>query len=423
MPALAVPAGKGFPMAQYLFMDTDIQVLIDFTRRELIGEIGQLTDTAILSQTNEQWLRYLLDKYTINVPTLAPEKAETTYVDGNVPEHQVPNPNFDNQPGVPGRIYAVHVPYSGPEELFYYKPRSYLMNSPIAWTSNSEITIHAGGAWHTPATIEAHFDGTIERIETNLRNLRNDVAPFNQELETLMRPRLEARRKSAEAAKATTAALKYPLRKREDASQTYKLPERPKPLAPKPIAKVTTAKAEQEYTLDETDYQEILRICTSMSLVMERSPTVFEHAEEEHIRVHYLVQLNGQYQGAATGETFNHTGKTDILIRHQDKNIFVAECKFWNGHVELIKTTSQLLGYTTWRDTKTALIIFSRRMNFSNVISEAQRAMKDHPQYKNGPVNEGESRFRYIFKHPNDYQREIIITLMLFDMPRPPKTP
>jgi hypothetical protein len=54
MPALAVPAGKGFPMAQYLFMDTDIQVLIDFTRRELIGEIGQLTDTAILSQTNEQ---------------------------------------------------------------------------------------------------------------------------------------------------------------------------------------------------------------------------------------------------------------------------------------------------------------------------------------------------------------------------------
>lgn len=79
-------------MAQYLFMNTDIQVLIDTTRRELVAEIGQLTDLAILSQTNEQWLRYLLDKYTIIVPTLAPEKAETSYVDGNVPEYQVPNP-------------------------------------------------------------------------------------------------------------------------------------------------------------------------------------------------------------------------------------------------------------------------------------------------------------------------------------------
>jgi hypothetical protein len=308
------------------------------------------------------------------------------------------------------------------EELFYYKPRNYPMNAPVAGTSNSEITIHAGGAWHTSATIEAHFDGTIERIETNLRNLRNDVAPFNQELEALIRPRLEARRQSAEATKATTAALKYPLRKREDAPQTYKLPERPKPLAPKPIAKAAAAKAEPEYTLDETDYQEILRICASMSLVMERTPTVFEDAEEEHIRVHYLVQLNGQYQGAATGETFNHTGKTDILIRRQDKNIFVAECKFWDGPAQLIKTTSQLLGYATWRDTKTALIIFSRRMNFSNVISEAQNAMRDHPQFKNGPVNEGESRFRYIFKHPNDDKREIIVTLMLFDMPKPSKT-
>jgi hypothetical protein len=409
-------------MAQYLFTDTDIQVLIDATRQELIHEIARLTDTAILSQPNEQWLTYLLDKYTINVPTLDPEKADTTYVDANVPQYQVPNPNFDDQPGVPGRIYTLHVPYSGREELFYYKPRSYPMNAPMAGTSNSEITIHAGGAWHTPATIEAHFDDTIERIETNLKNLRNDVAPFNHDLGALIRPRIEARRQSAEATKATTAALKYPLRKREDAPQTYKLPERPKPLAAKVTAKATTAKAEQEYTLDEADYQEILRICASMSLVMERSPTVFEYAEEEHIRVHYLVQLNGQYQGAATGETFNHTGKTDILIRYQDKNIFVAECKFWDGHAELIKTTSQLLGYTTWRDTKTALIIFSRRMNFSNVISEAQRAMREHPQYKDGPAKEGESRFRYIFKHPNDDHREIIITLMLFDMPKPSKT-
>lgn len=408
-------------MTQYLFQQTDFHVLIDLTQRNLFDEVDQLSDTVILSRSNEEWLKHFIDKYTIGVPMLDTAKADRTYLDGLVPQYQVPNPNFDNQQGIPGRIHTLHIPYSGPEGLFYYRPRAFKMTAVIAGTSNSEITIQAAGAWHTTKSIEDHFDGATKIIEENLAQLRSDVAPFNQSLAGLIRPRLEARRKAAELTKATTEGLKYPLRKRDDAPQTYKLPERPKPLAPTPVLKASAPQLEQEFTLAEADYQEILRICASLSLVMERSPTVFENAEEEHIRVHYLVQLNGQYQGAATGETFNGKGKTDILIRHQDKNIFVAECKFWGGYEALIKTTAQLLGYTTWRDTKTALIVFSRRADFTNVISEAQRAMKDHPLYKSGPTKEGETRFRYIFKHPNDDQREIIITLMLFDMPKPSK--
>ena len=33
---------------------------------------------------------------------------------------------------------------------------------------------------------------------------------------------------------------------------------------------------------------------------------------EEEIRNFFLIQLNGHYQGNATGETFNGVGKTDI---------------------------------------------------------------------------------------------------------------
>ena len=86
------------------------------------------------------------------------------------------------------------------------------------------------------------------------------------------------------------------------------------------------------------------------------------------------------------------------------------------------KTADQLLGYTTWRDTRTALIIFNRNLDFTNVISEAQRAMKDHQHYKSGPAKESETRFRYIFSHPEDKQRDIIFTLLLFNMPKPVKS-
>src|ERR1700726_2780099 len=73
------------------------------------------------------------------------------------------------------------------------------------------------------------------------------------------------------------------------------------------------------------------------------------------------------------------------------------------------------------RDTRTALIIFNRNLDFTNVISEAQRAMKDHQHYKSGPTKESETRFRYVFSHSGDKQRDIIVTLMLFNMPKPVK--
>jgi len=41
--------------------------------------------------------------------------------------------------------------------------------------------------------------------------------------------------------------------------------------------------------------------------------------------------LNTHYEGGATGETFNAAGKTDILIRVEDRNVFIGECKWWSG--------------------------------------------------------------------------------------------
>lgn len=79
-----------------------------------------------------------------------------------------------------------------------------------------------------------------------------------------------------------------------------------------------------------------------MVMVMERSPQTFKTLQEEDIRNHFLVQLNGQYEGQATGETFNASGKTDILIRADGKNIFIAECKFGDGLKSFTRAIEQL---------------------------------------------------------------------------------
>ena len=76
-----------------------------------------------------------------------------------------------------------------------------------------------------------------------------------------------------------------------------------------------------EPVLDEGEYQNILDIRMNMALVMERSPSAFTTIDEEDLRQHFLVQLNGQYEGQVTGETFNCQGKIDILVRADGKNI------------------------------------------------------------------------------------------------------
>jgi len=57
-------------MAQYLFLDTDVQVLINLIQCDLLDEVDHLSDTAILSRSNEERLKHSIDEYTISVPTL-----------------------------------------------------------------------------------------------------------------------------------------------------------------------------------------------------------------------------------------------------------------------------------------------------------------------------------------------------------------
>jgi hypothetical protein len=107
-----------------------------------------------------------------------------------------------------------------------------------------------------------------------------------------------------------------------------------------------------------------------MALVMERSPSAFAEMDEENLRMHFLVPLNGAFEGDATGETFNHDGKTDILLRKDGRNVFIAECKFWVGPKGFTDTIDQLLNYLTWRDSKTAIIIFVRNTTISTVVAK-----------------------------------------------------
>src|SRR5206468_1954 len=113
---------------------------------------------------------------------------------------------------------------------------------------------------------------------------------------------------------------------------------------------------------------------------------------------------NGIYQGRATAETFNGAGKSDILIREGDKNVFIAECLIWEGPEYFrSKIDDQLLKlYATWRDSKLAVLVFNRNKDFSAVIAKMKSVCDSHPQRVRSMPFQHESGSRYIFRRADD---------------------
>src|ERR1700751_1613793 len=175
-------------------------------------------------------------------------------------------------------------------------------------------------------------------------------------------------------------AVDLPMKRREGVPVTYVVPVK------KRVPKIEEIKVEDTFNpepaLAMSEYEEILRIMKNMAQVMERSPHEFAGMGEETLRSHFLVQLNGAYEGQATGETFNGEGKTNILIRVEGKNIFVAECKFWSGEKAFLATIDQLLSYLCWRDTKAAVVVFNRNAGFSAVLAKIAEARPKHSHCK-----------------------------------------
>jgi hypothetical protein len=173
----------------------------------------------------------------------------------------------------------------------------------------------------------------------------------------------------------------------------------------------------QEPFLEEATYKRILDLISQMATVIERSPQAFRTMGEEDIRFVLLVPLNTHYEGQASAEAFNFEGKTDILIKAEGKNIFIAECKFWRGPQSLRDALDQLLGYASWRDTKTALLIFNRQKNLTNVLGQIPQTMREHPNFRREDKYPSETGFRFVMHHRDDKSRELVVTVLVFEVP------
>jgi hypothetical protein len=382
--------------------------------------IDEMDGNRLLNTAVDDLAAYFVDKFRIDVPSLLTDQIvvdqRETKIDISQDHgrliHDRSQPFY-----IPGTEIEVEVPFTGDAEAFKIQPTSGTYSPPQAEVRGSVLIFRINGYDLNPEKVRAEIDRTIKEIQDYLVTLRGNVSGLHAKLPNQAKAAIESRRNKLLSDRNLVGSLGFKMRERPGTQQTFTAPEVRRKITPT-LPAASSMPYKPEPALSNTDYEHILNILQNMVHVMERSPSAFATMDEESIRSHFLVQLNGHYEGQATGETFNYEGKTDILIRSDGRNIFIAECKFWSGPKMFTKTIDQLLSYASWRDTKVAIIIFNRSKDFSRVLASIPETARVHPNFKRSLPDSTETVFKYCFSHKDDSNRELFLTVLAFDVPQ-----
>ena len=406
-------------MTSLLFNSADLRGVLTGQERTMFEEIGSLGEERVLNTSPEDLCNYFVKKYRI-VPLAIDESAITVdYGDAQIDvSHRIEYAVFDrSRPAyVTGTRITFFVPFAGDPELFKCRPSTFSLSPPRGVVRNKELVFVYDRTIQDVPNIRTEFEREYQSVKQYLSQITDQVEAFNSTIRPKVSQQIGRRREKLLQDRGIVEGLGFPLKRRSGVPATYTSPEVKRRILPQ-FPPLSMKPYRPEPTLDLNEYEHILSVISNMVMVMERSPSAFKTMGEEDLRQHFLVQLNGHYEGQATGETFNYEGKTDILIRAEGKNIFIAECKLWTGPSGISDALDQLLGYASWRDTKTALLVFNRKVAMSTVLEGLQQAVRQHPNYKADLDYDSETGFRYVFSHRDDPDRELTLTALAFDVP------
>ena len=406
-----------------LFYGKDLGALIHRCETEIKEEVERWDRNRILASSETDLVAYLVEKYTLDPPRLLrddihieSEGEAKIDVSGRF-EYGVwdrSSPHF-----IPGSFVTVAIPFEGDGGLFKFQASTYSLNPPRGQISGSNILISFQDVKLDAERTREEIDATIDRIDQYLKWINNDCSNWNARVPSVAEQCIRYRKDRLLEQANMVGALGLPMKRRPESVVSNAVPvvRKKRPVELPPASK---GAFKPEPMLPEMEYEHILTVIDHMSQSIERSPSTFVNMKEEQIRDLILVNLNGHYEGDATGETFNAQGKTDILIRANGRNAFIAECKFWAGPKSLLAAIDQILNYLTWRDTKAALLLFCRTVDFTNTLSKIVAIVPEHLHFKRELRKISDTHVRYLFRQKDDPARELYLAVQAFCIPRGP---
>lgn len=400
-----------------LFESGELRQFLAGLLADVSGRVEKLSEDELLSRSIDDMVEEFCSQAVLH-PLMVGNEA----VDGTVSETTVDVSNDFRWNGGKARGMRVTGTFelSGDVRLLKYRPSTFTMTRFEAAVGAGRITVESvrPGVDQKPEQIKADLQGQIEKIRKMAEYANADVQTHNQGVEATVRRLVEQRQERVRKRRDLAGALGFPLTRRQNAPQ-------PVPLERKRIGTARqhqrlTSPYKDEPALTDAQYEDAIAVVKSTLLAMERTPSVASGKSEEELRDQILVQLNGTFTGGATGETFVQKGKTDILVKVDERHVFVGECKWWSGSKACSEAVDQLLGYMPWRNEKAALILFINRKDATAVIRKADEALRAHAAFKRvgAKTSQSGARLNYVLGHPDDPDREIQLAALFAVLPK-----
>lgn len=317
---------------------------------------------------------------------------------------------------------VLSIPYSGESDLWKMQPSSFTTTFPRGDYSSQrgndqagilQFTLEFTQAEYKSEAIQNEIDRNLELIEKYLGWIKRDIDSNNPQLLSEINQRVTQRRERLGIIQSVTKTLNIPIFPREGAPSLTPLPLQKKIIPPL----ASKNNKSQEYTIPSQEYENIINVIRHEGSSYERTPVTFAKHDEEELRDILLAHLNGHYYGQANGEVFRKKGKTDICIEFENRAAFVAECKLWKGEQKVAEAVNQLLGYLTWRDCKTSLIIFNKDVaGFKQIQEKIPEVLQHLPNFAREEKTENSGEWRMVFRSSEDAERLITVHIFLFNL-------
>lgn len=386
-----------------LFRLRSIDDYVVEVRAKMCAEIDRIPDDEIRKADAALLAAEFAAKYQVECPIL-----------GDDISIDPPSPAKGNNP----TTIQCYVPFSGNHELFQCSGRSAPVLFETINVQRDQLVIPIGVEKSRVGGVKSELLALLKRVEEGLKPIAESLKFYNPDLKQWAERKIRERQADIASHSRLLGDLEqtgFAVRRRNDGNEKIIIPVKPTVISVQPRS--TPPKTEPQPELLLADYDEILRVIRSMVRVFERSPSVFKTMEEEHLRTILLVALNGLFKGNATGETFNGAGKTDILIRVGDNNIFIAECLIWGGPDHFRKKlTEQLFLYSTWHDSKIAAIVFNRNKDFTAVVQKMKDVVTGLGNRIADLPCDVDNACRATFRREDDTQKRFVLTCMAFEV-------
>lgn len=402
-----------------IFYEKEFSEVTGELLQQLERKIYQESQTYILNVNETEYLEFLVNSFAIESLVLHFEQFYVSTTESHIPAERFPRGAFYVQTGksYPKQIIQYHIPFSGNKDLLKCIPSPRVMRYETVLIADNAVRFDVINFYDDPEQIKREADSIVNLLRQQAGYLDANVQDFNAQLPQRAIGLFEKRRAEVLKQNKLIESLGVPVQKRTNLPQTFAVPAavRKKALA-RPAA--STEPYSPEPTLNQSIYEEILQVIHDTGRVFERLPSTYAGKDEETLRDHLILQLEPRFEGSTTGETFNKAGKTDILIRHEKRNVFVAECKFWRGTKRYLDAINQILGYLTWRDSKAALVCFIDSKEMTAPLKAIEESTPTHSCFVSARGKREESWFRYEFHLPDDSGRSLQLAVLCFHIPK-----